>query len=128
MDADPKTTPATTTVGELRRWFEGDAHLRTALLTDGPRFLGSVEPADLPPDAAPDQLGAQFAHRPAHVIGPERPAADALARLDAADECRVVVLADDDRTLVGLVCMDAARSHFCVPRQAAAPDGAAVAD
>jgi hypothetical protein len=115
MDPAPKTTPTTITVGELRRWFAGDAHVRTALLTDGAAFLGAIGPEDLPPDAPADQLAVEFARPPAHVIGPDRPAGEALARLDATAGCRVVVLAPDDRTLLGLVCMDARRTHFCVP-------------
>ena len=115
MDPEPKTTPTTITVGELRRWFAADAHVRTALLTDGATFLGAVGPDDLPADAPADQLAVEFARRPANVIGPDRPAGEALARLDAESGCRVVVLAEDDRTLLGLVCMDAGRTHFCVP-------------
>jgi CBS domain len=117
MDADPKTTPAGTTVGELRAAFDADSHLRSALLTDGAELVGIVERRDLPPDASPDQLGATYARRPAHVIAPERPAGEALARLDASDQCRLVVLAPDGSSLLGLVCMDQARSHFCVPKQ-----------
>jgi hypothetical protein len=115
MDPAPKTTPASTTVGELRSWFEADAHVRTALLTDGARF-GAVALADLPPDAPVDQLALEFARRPVNVIGPERRAAEALAQLDAGDACRAVVLDGDDETLLGLVCMNAARTHFCVPK------------
>jgi hypothetical protein len=130
MDPAPKTTPTTITVGELRRWFAADAHVRTALLTDGAAFLGAVGPDDLPADAPADQPAVTFARRPANVIGPDRPAGEALARLDAQDGCRVVVLAEDDRTLLGLVCMDARRTHFCVPvgtpaaarREAVTPD------
>jgi hypothetical protein len=115
MDPEPKTTPAMTTVGQLRGWFAADAHVRTALLTDGAMFLGAVGLDDLPADAPADQLAVEFARRPANVIGPDRPAGEALARLDAEAGCRVVVLAQDDHTLLGLVCMDAARTHFCVP-------------
>jgi CBS domain containing-hemolysin-like protein len=116
MDPAPKTTSASTTVGELRSWFEADAHVRTALLSDGATFLGAVALADLPPDAPVDQLALEFSRRPAHVIGPERRAAEALAQLDAGDACRAVVLDRDDETLLGLVCMNAARTHFCVPK------------
>jgi hypothetical protein len=115
MDPEPKTMPATITVGDLRGWFAADAHVRTALLTDGATFLGAVGPNDLPADAPANQLAVEFARRPANLIGPERPAGEALARLDAESGCRVVVLAQDDRTLLGLVCMDARRTYFCVP-------------
>jgi CBS-domain-containing membrane protein len=121
MDAEPKTTPADTTVGQLREQFHGDAHVRTALVTDGAMFLGAVALSDLPPDADADELVSEYARRPATVTRPDRPVADALAWLDAADECRVVVLGEDDRTLLGLVCMNPARTHFCVPKHRPAP-------
>ena len=116
MDPAPKTTPASTTVGELRAWFAADAHVRTALLADGTTLLGAMTPADLPPDAPADRLAVEFARRPANVVGPHCPAAEALAQLDAGGACRAVVLGDDDQTLLGLVCMNAARTHFCVPQ------------
>jgi hypothetical protein len=116
MDARPKTSRATVTVGELRAAFDGDAHLRSALLSDGDAFVGTLERRHLPPDAAPERPGADYARRPAEMIGADRPAGEALARLDESGECRLVVLAPDGRSLLGLVCMDPARSHFCVPR------------
>jgi CBS domain-containing protein len=119
MDAAPKTTPASLTVGALRAEFDGDAHHRMALLTEATVFLGAVERGDLPRDGAPDRPVADFARRPEHVIGPDRPAEEALARLDSEAISRLIVLDDDGRTLLGLVCMDATRSHFCV---AARPD------
>jgi hypothetical protein len=115
MDPEPKTTPATTTVGELRAWFGADARVRTALLLDGVTFVGVVGPDDIPPDAPSDLPVTEFARPPANLIGPERTAAEVLARLDADDQCRAVVLGEDDQSLLGLVCMNATRTHFCVP-------------
>jgi CBS domain-containing protein len=114
MDAAPKTRPARLSVGELRAEFDGDAHHRMALLTDGTALLGTVERGDLPDDVGDDRLAADFARRPEHVIGPDRPADEALARIDSERVSRLIVLDDDGRTLLGLVCMDADRSHFCV--------------
>jgi CBS domain-containing protein len=114
MDAAPKTKPATLTVGELRAEFHGDAHHRMALLIDGVVFVGAAEREDLPEGVADDRPVADFAGRPEHEIGPDRPAEEALARLDSQEVSRLVVLDDDGRTLLGLVCMDATRTHFCV--------------
>ena len=114
MDAAPKTKPATLTVGELRAEFDGDAHHRMVLLTDGTVFLGAAEREDLPGGVADERPVADFARRPEHVIGPDRPAEEALARLDSEEVSRLIVLDDDGRTLLGLVCMDATRTHFCV--------------
>jgi CBS domain-containing protein len=117
MDADPKTQPASLTVAELRAEFDGDSHHRMALVTDGAVLLGAVERSDLPQDAPADGLASAYARRPANVIGPEETAVQALAQLDGAGVSRLVVLADDGRTLLGLVCMDATHSHFCVARR-----------
>ena len=46
-------------VADLRRLFQNDS-VRTALLVDGPTFVGTVERDDVPPSAAdeePDSLG-----------------------------------------------------------------------
>ena len=120
MDAAPKTTPATLTVGELRAELDDDAHQQMALLTDGAVFLGAVVREDLPTAAADDRPASDFAHRPRHVIGADRPAEEALARLDAEAVSRLVVLDDDGQTLLGLVCMNATRDHFCVATRPAA--------
>jgi CBS-domain-containing membrane protein len=117
MDGDPKTQPASLTVAQLRAEFDGDFHHRMALLTDGAVLLGAVERSDLPADAPGDGPASAFARRPANVIGPEEPAVEAIEQLDADGVSRLVVLADDGQTLLGLVCMDAARSHFCVARR-----------
>jgi CBS domain-containing protein len=114
MDAAPKTRPATLTVGDLRAEFDGDAHQRMALLTDGMLLLGAVEREDLPDDGPDSRPAADFARHPEHVIGPDRSAEEALARLDSGEVSRLIVLDDDGRTLLGLVCMDATRTHFCV--------------
>jgi CBS domain containing-hemolysin-like protein len=119
MDPEPKTTPAGATVAELRAWFAADPHLRTALLTDGERFVGAVHRDDLPAGAPGDLPAAGFAHPAVRSIGPDQPAERALAELDGADDCRLIVLSENDRALVGLVCMNSTRSHFCVPRHMA---------
>jgi CBS domain-containing protein len=85
-----------------------------ALLTDGVVFLGAVQRGDLPVDVDDDRLVAEFARHPEHVIRPDRPAVEALAQLDSGEVSRLIVLDDDGRTLLGLVCMDATRTHFCV--------------
>lgn len=117
MYASPKTLPADTTVGELRRQFE-QPKLRTALLADGSTFVGAIQRADVPASAASEEQAIVYAQRRPEAIGPERPAAEALARSDGEnDDYRLVVLADDGQTLIGLVCMNAARTHFCVDKR-----------
>jgi CBS domain-containing protein len=115
MYLQPKTLPAATTVGELREQFERRRGLRTALITDGDEFLGAVGRGDLDGAAADDEPAANYARRDVEAIGADEPADAALERLDDADGGhRLVVLSDDRRTLLGLVCLNAARTHFCL--------------
>ncbi len=114
MFVSPKTLPADITVGELRRQFE-QPKLRTALLADGDAFVAAIQRGDLPAAAVSDEPAVTYATRPAQTIGPNRPASEALERLDGEHEdCRLVVLGDDGESLLGLVCMNGARTHFCV--------------
>jgi CBS domain-containing protein len=110
MAAAPKTLPADSTVGELRRQF-ANPHVATALLVDGARFVGSVARGAMT-DRVPDDAPARsLARRDGPAIGPDAPLADALALLDADGDRRLVVL-DGDR-LCGLLCLTRDRLGFC---------------
>ena len=113
----PKTMAAATTVGELRDEFARRPGMRTALLTDGNHFLGAVERGDLEEAGDAHAPAAEFARRRPESIGPDDPAPDALARLDASDDGhRLVVLDEGGTVLAGLVCLNSARTHFCLDR------------
>lgn len=110
--ARPKTLPVEGTVAALRRLF-ANPHVVTALLVDGALFAGAVELEDLPIDA-PDELPArELAGPDVDSIHPDAPVTAALARLDDAGECRLVVLDPGGRTLHGLLCLTRERSGFC---------------
>jgi CBS domain-containing protein len=113
----PKTMSGATTVGELRDEFARRPGMRTALLTDGDQFLGAVERGDLEKAGDAHAPAAEFAQRRPESIGPDDPASEALARLDASDDGhRLVVLDEGGSVLAGLVCLNSARTHFCLDR------------
>jgi len=113
----PKTMSGATTVGELRDEFARRPGMRTALLTDGDQFLAAVERGDLEKAGDAHAPAAEFAQRRPESIGPDDPASEALARLDASDDGhRLVVLDEGGSVLAGLVCLNSARTHFCLDR------------
>ena len=112
MIASPKTLPASATVGELRTAF-ANPHVEAALLVEGPELVGVV-PREALVDEMPDGRPArELADPEPATIGPDAPLREALARLDAADGRRLVVLDADGTTLRGLLCLTGDRSGFC---------------
>jgi CBS domain-containing protein len=107
----PKTTPSDATVGDLRALF-ANHHVLTALLVDGPRFVGVVH-RDALPDGDDGRPARELAHRDAPTIGPDAPLTEALARLDRLGERRLVVLDPECDDLRGLLCLTTDRNGFC---------------
>ncbi len=117
MYSAPKTLPGATTVGDLRAEFDRRPKMHTALLTDGDHFLGAVQRRDLEQAGDAQAPAADFAQRQPDSISPDDPASEALARLDASgDGYRLVVLDEGGTLLAGLVCLNSARTHFCLDR------------
>jgi CBS domain-containing protein len=109
----PKTLPADTSVGEVRRLFERP-NVRTVLLTAGSTFVGAIERDGLPADA-PDSASARGYVQPETATAtPGMPMSEAVKLLDGRGEPRLVVLDEDDVTLAGLLCVDATATGFCV--------------
>lgn len=104
------TLPATATLDELQQHFAGSARRRLAIIVDGPRYLGSLTPADVA-----DVDGT--------ITMPELASGDLLVRAgDPAAVARDLALAhpsqrvpvvDDDATLVGIVAINRTRDGFC---------------
>ena len=113
----PKTMSGATTVGELRDEFERRPGMRTALLADGDRFLGAVERGDLEAAGDAQAPAAEFAQR-----RPDRSAPTSLpprrcpGSTPSDDAHRLVVLDAGGTVLAGLVCLNSARTHFCLDR------------
>jgi CBS domain-containing protein len=105
----PKTLPASATVADLRHLFS-NGHVQTALLVDGDAFVGAVDRQSLPSDV-PDAAPARDVATSGDVIAPDAPMAEAVARLEANETDRLVVL--DGPNLVGLMCLTKDRTGFC---------------
>jgi CBS-domain-containing membrane protein len=109
MLRDPKTLTADASVAEVRDQL-ANPRVQMVLLADDRAFKGAV--TQIPADAAPDDRALDYADPEAEVISPRASADDAFERAAASPTRRVVVL-DDDRTLLGLLCLNASRTGFC---------------
>jgi CBS domain-containing protein len=124
MLREPKTVPWDATVAEVRDILANPS-LELLLLAEGKTFRGAI--AEIPEDAAPDSLARDFAEPTAETISPTESAAVAF-EVTARNPRRRVVVVDDEGTLLGLVCVDRARTRFCgvVTRRPVGPEGHAV--
>ena len=109
----PKTMAADSTVADLRAHFE-NPRVRTALLADDGRFAGAIAPEELPDGAAGAEPARAYAAADVPTVGPDGPMTDALALMERRGDHRLVVVADDGETLVGLLCLDKTGTSFCV--------------
>lgn len=109
MLRDPKTLPADATVGEVRALLDRPS-VQMVLLADAGVFAGAV--TDLPAGAADDEPAAEVADATPPSLGPNESAATAFELAARLPHRRVVVL-DDQRNLLGLLCLNAARTRFC---------------
>jgi CBS domain-containing protein len=100
-----------TTVGQLRRFFEDD-HVHLALLVDAGTLIGTVERRDLP-DELDDRMPARvIASLAGRTIRPDRPVTDALAMMRRGGRRRLAVTTKE-RRLLGLLCLKASGLGFC---------------
>lgn len=105
----PKTVPPTASVAEVRELL-ANASVQMVLIADGERFCGAV--TELPSDADDHAPALDYADSEPDSLAPTATAEEAFAATAAHPSRRIVVL-DDDRTLVGLVCLDETRTRFC---------------
>lgn len=108
----PDTLAPGVTVAQARPLLESP-RLRLLLVADGDDFRGAI-----PREALTDELdGATTLGKLAGIhgstIAPEERLERALALLDADGSERLPVVSDDGR-LVGLVCFNRQKGHFCV--------------
>ncbi len=109
MVAAPKTLPGAVTVAAAREALD-DPHVQMLLLADGPVFRGAI--TRIPEAAEPEDGALRYVDPATETIGPNEPADVAFARTKLNPHRRVVVL-DDDQNLLGLLCLDKTRTHFC---------------
>jgi CBS domain-containing protein len=113
MVRHPKTLPAGCSVAELRALF-ANPRVRTALLTEGGRFAGAIDPEELPEGTDGSEPAQAYARADVRAVRPDAPMAEALELMERDGDHRLIVLGDDGRTLAGLLCLDRQGDAFCV--------------
>ncbi len=120
MLRSPKTLPLDATVEQVRELLR-KASVQMVLLADGDSFGGAI--TEIPDDAAADAAAIAFADRDPESIAPSASAETAF-ELTARNPHRRVVVLDERGTLIGLVCLNEARTRFCgVPSRSQSPPG-----
>ena len=105
----PKTLTGDASVGEVREQL-ANPKVQLVLLADGRVFKGAV--TALPEDAAPAEPALAYAEQDPETIPLDASDDEAFARASASPNRRVIVL-DDDRNLLGLLCLNQSRTGFC---------------
>ena len=108
----PDTVPSTITVRDARLLLDSP-RLRMLLVADGNRLLGAIAREQLEGEPNADLALGRLADPGSARIGPDEDVGRALALLEGMDSERLPVVGDDDR-LLGLVCFDRRKRHFCV--------------
>jgi CBS domain-containing protein len=111
MITRPEIHAPTTTVGELRAFFEDD-HVHAALLVDAGRLVAVVERAELRPEVADGAAAATIATVDGKTVGPDTPVAEALAVMSRSGRRRLAVTGESSQ-LLGLLCLKASGAGFC---------------
>jgi CBS domain-containing protein len=109
MLREPKTLAGDASVAEVREQL-ANPKVQLVLLADGRAFRGAV--TALPEDAAPTEPALGYADASPETIPADASDDEAFARASASPYRRVIVL-DDDRNLLGLLCLNQARTGFC---------------
>jgi CBS domain-containing protein len=109
MLRSPKTLAADASVAEVREQL-ANPKVQMVLLADGGAFKGAV--TSLPDGAEATDPALTYSEESPEIIAPNAPAAEAFERANASPNRRVIVL-DDENNLLGLLCLNAARTGFC---------------
>ena len=109
MLRDPKTLPAGATVGQVRELLERPS-VQMVLLADAGVFTGAV--TELPAGVADDEPATTVADPTPLALGPDESAAAAFELATRLPHRRIVVL-DEQRRLLGLLCLNSTRTRFC---------------
>jgi CBS domain-containing protein len=105
------TMPATTTVADVRAFFASSTSHHVALLTDGERYVGSIDAGTIPDEVDDSAPASDFA-QPGPRVDPGAPAASARDAALAEATLRVAVV-DGGGALVGIVAVTSGRDGFC---------------
>ena len=112
MLREPRAVAPETTVAAARAAFE-NPRVRLLLVTRDDAFLGAVRREAIGVDVSGDTTLDQLAGGAASLVRPEDPVDRAVQLLEAERTDRLPVVTGDGR-LVGLVCFNRERGHFCV--------------
>jgi CBS domain-containing protein len=107
----PRTLSPASTVAEARRAFENPRERLLLIARDG-RFIGALGRDAVTPDVA-DETPLEQLPADGQSIAPSAPVAEALELLETETGERLPVV-EPDGTLVGLVCFNRRKGHFCV--------------
>lgn len=124
MVRTPAVHPPSTTVGELRTFFD-DEHVHAALLVDGTRLIGVVERADIAAELADELPARSVATLRDRTIDPAAGARDTLESMKLAGRRRLAVVAEDG-ALVGLLCLKSNGGGFCSDTDVGSRGGSAL--
>jgi CBS domain-containing protein len=106
----PKSLPGSATVAEVRAMLADHPSVQMVLLADDGVFRGAIT---VVPDDAPDDAGAlDYADSQPETLAPTESAATAFEAAAKHPHRRIVVLGEENE-LVGLLCLDRTRTHFC---------------
>ena len=111
MLREPKTLAADASVAEVREQL-ANPKVQLVLLADGRSFKGAV--TALPEEAAATEPALAYVDEQPETIAPDASDDEAFERATASPNRRVIVL-DDDRNLLGLLCLNKNRTGFCEP-------------
>ena len=111
MLREPRAVAPDTTVAAARAAFE-NPRVRLLLVTRDDAFLGAVRREAIGAEVAGDTTLDQLAGG-GSLVRPEDPVDRAVELLEAERTDRLPVVTGDGR-LVGLVCFNRERGHFCV--------------
>lgn len=100
------------TLEDVRRLFRGETLV--VPLLDGERYAGAIDRTALAAPGEPDAAIASLPRVDVPVVRASTTTAEALAELDRHGGRRLIVVADDGATYLGIVCMRTDRVRLCV--------------
>ncbi len=112
MLRSPDTVPGDMSVAAARRLLD-NPRLRMLLVADDGRLVGAVSRERLATESDGHSSLARLADPAIARIGPHETVARVLELLDSAGSERLPVVDDDDR-LLGLICWNRRKRHFCI--------------
>ncbi len=112
MLTSPATVAADMSVLVARRLLESP-RLRMLLVADGDRLVGAISRERLAAEGDGDMTLGRLADPDSPRVGPQETVPRVLELLAAADSERLPVV-DDGGRLLGLICFNRRKRHFCI--------------